>query len=103
MGTFNPGAPIRAQELTVAKVLQASGYATGHFGKWHLNGKNGNRDTKTPPGRAILANDPLSPGELGFDQWLSADNFFDLDPVLGRNGVPRSSQAMDRTSLWTRR
>ncbi len=88
MGTFNPGAPIRAQELTVAKVLQASGYATGHFGKWHLNGKNGNRDTKTPPGRAILANDPLSPGELGFDQWLSADNFFDLDPVLGRNGVP---------------
>jgi arylsulfatase A-like enzyme len=88
MGTFSPGSPIRAQELTVAKVLQGAGYATGHFGKWHLNGKNGDRDTKTPPGRAILANDPLSPGKLGFDEWLSADNFFDLDPVLGRNGVP---------------
>jgi arylsulfatase A-like enzyme len=25
---------------------------------------------------------------LGFDEWVSADNFFDLDPVLGRNGVP---------------
>jgi arylsulfatase A-like enzyme len=87
MGTFSPGSPIRAQELTVAKVLQRAGYATGHFGKWHLNGKNGDRDTKTSPGRAILVDDPLSPGKLGFDEWLSADNFFDLDPVLGRNGV----------------
>ncbi len=88
MGTFNPGSPIRAQELTVAKVLQGAGYATGPFGKWHLNGKPGNRDTKTLPGRAILADDPLSPGKLGFDEWISADNFFDLDPVLSRNGVP---------------
>lgn len=88
MGTFRPGAPIRAQEQTVAQVLQSAGYATGHFGKWHLNGKNGDRDTTTPPGRAILANDPLNPGRLGFDEWVSADNFFDLDPVLGRNGVP---------------
>ena len=88
MGTFSPGAPIRAQELTVAKVLQSSGYATGHFGKWHLNGKNGDKNTKELPGRAIMADDPLSPGKLGFDEWVSADNFFDLDPVLGRNGVP---------------
>ncbi len=87
-GTFNPGAPIRAQELTVARVLQSAGYATGHFGKWHLNGKNGDRNTTEIPGRAILANDPLSPGKMGFDEWVSADNFFDLDPVLGRNGVP---------------
>jgi arylsulfatase A-like enzyme len=88
MGTFRPGSPIRAQELTVAKVLQSAGYATGHFGKWHLNGKDGNRNTKDMPGRAILTDDPLSPGRLGFDEWVSADNFFDLDPVLGRNGVP---------------
>lgn len=87
-GTFNPGSPIRAQELTVAKVLQAGGYATGHFGKWHLNGKNGDKSTTDGNGRAILADDPLSPGKLGFDEWVSADNFFDLDPVLGRNGVP---------------
>jgi arylsulfatase A-like enzyme len=92
MGTFGPGSPIRAQELTVAKVLQNAGYATGHFGKWHLNGKNGDRDTKTSPGRAILVDDPLSPGKLGFDEWISADNFFDLDPVLGRNGVAEKFQ-----------
>jgi arylsulfatase A-like enzyme len=90
MGTFNPGMPIRAQELTVAKVLQSAGYATGHFGKWHLNGKgmSGNKSTTVMPGIAILADDPLSPGKMGFDEWVSADNFFDLDPVLGRNGVP---------------
>jgi arylsulfatase A-like enzyme len=87
-GTFSPGAPIRPQELTVARVLQSAGYATGHFGKWHLNGKNGDNNTKKGNGRAILASDPLSPGRLGFDEWVSADNFFDLDPVLGRNGVP---------------
>lgn len=88
MATFSPGSPIRAQELTVAKVLQSAGYATGHFGKWHLNGKNGDKNTKEIPGRAILASDPLSPGKMGFDEWISADNFFDLDPVLGRQGVP---------------
>lgn len=87
-GTFGPGSPIRAQELTVARVLQSAGYATGHFGKWHLNGRNGERNTTNLPGRAILASDPLSPGRLGFDEWVSADNFFDLDPVLGRQGVP---------------
>ncbi|MBM3870549.1 MAG: N-acetylgalactosamine 6-sulfate sulfatase [Verrucomicrobia bacterium] len=109
MGTFGPGSPIRAQELTVAKVLQGAGYATGHFGKWHLNGKNGDRDTKTPPGRAILANDPLSPGKLGFDEWVSADNFYDLDPVLGRNGVAEkfkgdgSDIAMDEALKFIRK
>lgn len=109
MGTFGPGSPIRAQEVTVAKVLQSAGYATGHFGKWHLNGKNGDRDTKTPPGRAILADDPLSPGKLGFDEWISADNFFDLDPVLGRNGVPEkfhgdgSDIAMDAALKFIRK
>jgi arylsulfatase A-like enzyme len=72
----------------VAKVLQSAGYATGHFGKWHLNGKNGDKNTTTIPGRAILAADPLNPDKMGFDEWVSADNFFDLDPVLGRNGVP---------------
>ena len=85
MGTFAPGSPIRAQELTVAKVLQSAGYATGHFGKWHLNGKSG-------PGKPVLADDPLSPGKMGFDQWVSASNFYDLNPTLARNGVAESFQ-----------
>jgi arylsulfatase A-like enzyme len=100
MGTFSPGSPIRAQEVTVAKVLQSAGYATGHFGKWHLNGKNGDKNTTAMPGRAIMADDPLSPGKLGFDEWVSADNFFDLDPVLGRQGVPEKFQG-DSSDITT--
>ncbi|MDZ4403394.1 sulfatase-like hydrolase/transferase [Prosthecobacter sp.] len=100
MGTFSPGSPIRAQELTVAKVLQSAGYATGHFGKWHLNGKNGDKNTTTMPGRAIMADDPLSPGKMGFDEWVSADNFFDLDPVLGRQGVAEKFQG-DSSDITT--
>ena len=86
-GVFAPGLPIRPQELTIAKVLQSAGYATGHFGKWHLNGNSGAK-TGEGSGKPILADDPLSPGKLGFDEWVSACNYFDLDPALGRNGVP---------------
>jgi arylsulfatase A-like enzyme len=79
-GTFSPGAPFRVQELTVAEVLKSAGYATGHFGKWHLNGVSG-------PGKPIAADDPLSPGRCGFDEWVSVSNYYDLDPLMARNGV----------------
>ena len=79
-GTFSPGRPFRTQELTIAEVLKAAGYATGHFGKWHLNGVSG-------PGKPIAADDPLSPGNNGFDEWVSVSNFYDLDPLMARNGV----------------
>ena len=29
------------ENITVADALKAAGYATGHFGKWHLSGKDG--------------------------------------------------------------
>ncbi|MDZ4851748.1 MAG: sulfatase [Pirellulaceae bacterium] len=32
--------------ITVADALKASGYATGHFGKWHLAGKDGAKPTE---------------------------------------------------------
>jgi arylsulfatase A-like enzyme len=37
---------------------------------------------------------------MGFDEWVSADNFFDLDPVLGRNGVPEKFHG-DRSDITT--
>jgi arylsulfatase A-like enzyme len=101
MGTFGPGSPIRAQETTIAQVLKAGGYATGHFGKWHLDGSNGDKDTKNGNGRAIAASNPLSPGKMGFDTWVSASNFFDLDPVLGRQGVPEKMHG-DGSDIITR-
>ena len=59
--------------------MRKAGYATGHFGKWHLNGLRG-------PGVPILEGDSHGPGPFGFDTWLSVTNFFDLDPVMSRQG-----------------
>ena len=47
-------------ETTIAEALKSVGYATGHFGKWHLN-----EDKKYAPGRAG------DPGSQGFDDVLT--------------------------------
>ena len=70
---------LRRQEKTLATALRNIGYATGHFGKWHLNGMRG-------PGVPILADDTHNPGVFGFDEWLSVTNFFDRDPIMSRQG-----------------
>ena len=44
------------EEVTLAESLKVAGYATGHFGKWHLN-----HDKKYEPGR------PGDPGSQGFE------------------------------------
>ncbi|MCX5685777.1 MAG: sulfatase-like hydrolase/transferase [Planctomycetota bacterium] len=78
-GTFSPGSPFRVQEMTIAQALKSAGYATGHFGKWHLNGVAG-------PGKPVPADDPLNPGRFGFDEWFSVSNFFGLDWTFSRKG-----------------
>ena len=78
-GVFSHGYALRLEEKTLAVVLKKAGYATGHFGKWHLDGLRG-------PGVPILADDTHSPGAFGFDEWLTVTNFFDLNPVMGRKG-----------------
>ena len=84
MGCFTPGRPLRPQEMTVAQAVQAAGYATGHFGKWHLNGVSG-------PGKPIAADDPLNPGRFGFDEWLSVSNYFETDWTMSRRGAARKN------------
>ncbi|MFT5107552.1 MAG: arylsulfatase A-like enzyme [Pseudoalteromonas tetraodonis] len=71
-GTFTPGRSLRPEEITVAHLLRDAGYATGHFGKWHVG--------------PVKKGSPTNPGAMGFDQWLSHDNFFEMDPVLSLNG-----------------
>ncbi|MEQ1829902.1 MAG: sulfatase-like hydrolase/transferase, partial [Pirellula sp.] len=73
-GTFTPGCSLRPEEVSVAKIMKEAGYACGHFGKWHLG----------PVKSASLTN----PGRMGFDEWLSHDNFFELNPYFSRNGGP---------------
>ena len=72
MGVFQWGFPMRPQETTLAEALKTVGYATGHFGKWHLG--------------SVRTQSPANPGKNGFDEWLSAPNFFDNDPILSRRG-----------------
>lgn len=78
-GVEEHGYALRLQEKTIAQALQDAGYATGHFGKWHLNGLRG-------PGVPILADDPYRPDVFGFEHWVSVTNFFDRDPLLSRRG-----------------
>jgi arylsulfatase A-like enzyme len=72
-GIFSWGHSIRPQEVTVAEALRQAGYATGHFGKWHCG--------------SVLAGNPTSPGANGFDEWLSAPNFFEVNPRLSNKGT----------------
>jgi arylsulfatase A-like enzyme len=78
-GVQNHGYPLRLQEKTLPQAMRKAGYATGHFGKWHLNGIRG-------PGVPILAEDDHGPGVFGFDEWVSVSNFFDRDPLMSRQG-----------------
>ncbi len=78
-GTLSHGYALRLQEKTVAQALQKAGYTTGHFGKWHLNARKG-------PGVPLFADDPYGPGVFGFDHWVSTSNFFDINPLMSREG-----------------
>ncbi len=74
MGTFAPGWSFRPQEITIAHILAKAGYRCAHFGKWHVG--------------AVKKESPVSPGAMGFHEWVSHDNFFELNPSLSRNGGP---------------
>lgn len=85
--TYNGGAIMSQEEVTIAEILRDSGYKTGIFGKWHLGD-----------------NYPYRPIDQGFDEALvhrgggigqpgDYANYFAGDssyfnPVLFRNGKP---------------
>ncbi len=72
MGAFSWGYNLRPGEVTLAEALKEGGYRTGHFGKWHLG--------------SVRADSPVSPGNSGFDEWLSSPNFFEIDPWMSDQG-----------------
>jgi len=76
---YSHGVPMRTQERTIIQLLKDAGYQTAHFGKWHLDGLRG-------PGVPIFKEDKRNPGFFGFEEWLSVTNFFDIDPLMSRNG-----------------
>jgi len=60
---LDPGAP------TIAKFFKNAGYATGHFGKWHMGG---GRDVTNAPGFEAY----------GFDEHVSTYESPDPDPLI---------------------
>ncbi len=84
-GTFTPNFSMRPKEITVGQLMKDAGYATGHFGKWHVG--------------PVKQTSPTSPGAMGFDEWLSHDNFFELDPTLSRNGGPPKKIAGESSEI----
>ncbi|MEM7375512.1 MAG: sulfatase-like hydrolase/transferase [Bacteroidota bacterium] len=75
---FTWGRTLRPQEITIAEVMQQSGYVTGHFGKWHLG--------------SVRIGSPVNPGASGFDEWFSAPNFFDNSPIMSREGIAQETE-----------
>lgn len=71
-GTFTPGWSFRPEEITLAQIAKEAGYVTAHFGKWHVG--------------PVKKESPTSPGAMGFDEWVSHDNFFDMNPIFSKNG-----------------
>jgi arylsulfatase A len=78
MGTgivgHNAPLSISTERLTIAKLLQQKGYATGAFGKWHLGIGIGRTDW----------NEPLKPGpcEVGFDHYFGIPTSHNWGPFV---------------------
>lgn len=78
---LDPNAP------SVAKLLQAKGYATGHFGKWHLGG---GRDVTNAPNF----------DQYGFDAWSGTYESPDPDPAITATNWIWSDK--DSVKRWNR-
>ncbi|WP_439482580.1 sulfatase family protein [Cyclobacterium plantarum] len=72
-GTFTPGYSIRPEEISIASLMKDAGYTTAHYGKWHLG--------------PVKTGSPTNPATLGFEEYISHDNFFEMDPPLSVNGA----------------
>jgi arylsulfatase A-like enzyme len=78
---LHSGAPygLHADEVTIAEVLKAAGYATGMIGKWHL-------------GDAPKFN----PVHHGFDEFFGVPYSNDMQPYYYLRGTERLDESIDR-------
>lgn len=75
------------QAPTLAKSMKAAGYATGHFGKWHMGG-----------GRDVIGEPQIT--EYGFDEYSSTWESPDPDTLLTASNWIWSDQ--DSIKRWDR-
>jgi arylsulfatase A-like enzyme len=92
---------LKSEAPSIARALKSAGYATGHFGKWHMGG---GRDVKNAPGIK----------EYGFDDYASTWESPDPDPLItstnwiwaGTDSIKRWNRTayfVDRTLDFLRR
>jgi arylsulfatase A len=83
---ISAGSPVhlRRDEITIAGLLQAAGYATCQVGKWHCNGQFNSKEQPQP-------------GDHGFEHWFSTQNnaapSHENPTNFVRNGQPAGPQA----------
>jgi len=83
MSTGDINKRIPAEEITLADVLQASGYATGMVGKWHLGDRS-----------------PSLPNDMGFQEYFGALYSNDMKPfALYRNTKIEVDAPADQAQL----
>ena len=75
------------QAPSIARILKSGGYATGHFGKWHMGG---GRDVTNAPHIK----------EYGFDEWASTYESPDPHPDITATNWIWSPQ--DKVKRWDR-
>jgi len=84
--TFNGGAIMNPDEITIAEILSANGYQTGIFGKWHLGDHYPSRPSDQGFAQSLIhkAGGIGQPGDL--DNYPRPDSSY-FDPVLYQNNL----------------
>ena len=85
--TYNGGAIMASNEVTIAEMLQSAGYQTGIFGKWHLGDNYPSRPSEQGFTESLIH---LSGGmaQVGdFTTYFQGDSAY-FDPVLWHNNQP---------------
>jgi len=99
--TANKGI-LRTEEITISEVLKKEGYATGHFGKWHL-GTLTHTEKDANRGRPGNIKEFNPPSLHGYDRaFVTESKVPTYDPMLSvaKKGKSKGSQKPYGTYYW---
>ena len=65
---------MKAEEITISELLQKEGFATGHFGKWHLGTFSKTIPDANRGGKEIYLMDYSIPSKHGYDTFFSTES-----------------------------